>query len=161
MRRRASCSLALAAFLLSTAASASPQYSDALKTDLGLAYTPSCDLCHHAASDPVGAADTLFGKSMVAKGLLGHDDTASLAKALDGLRAGGVDSDGDGAKDLDELSWGGDPNHADVPESGGSDPITYGCSWGRQPIDGAGAGIFLGMIAVFAARRGRRRGPAG
>jgi cytochrome c551/c552 len=157
MRRRASLPLALAALLMSTAASASPGYPGALKTDLGVAYTPGCGLCHHAASTPVGPADTLFGKSMIAKGLVGQEDTASLAKALDGLRAGGIDSDGDGAKDLDELSWGGDPNHADVPESGDSDPVTYGCSWGRQPVDGAGVGIFFGMMAVLAARRGRRR----
>ncbi|MEP7126774.1 MAG: hypothetical protein ABJE95_37940 [Byssovorax sp.] len=156
MRRRASISLAAAAFLVSGAASASKAYPDAMKTDLVLAKAPACDLCHASAADPVGAADTLFGKSMVAKGLLA-DDTASLTKALDGLRASGVDSDGDGAEDLDELSWGGDPNHADLPESGNSEPVTYGCSSGRVPIWGSGAGLFAGAIALLATLRRLRR----
>lgn len=156
MRRRASVSLALAALLVSSAAAASEEYPGAMKTDLGLANAPGCELCHAAASAPVGAADTLFGTSMVAKGLVALD-TASLQKALDGLRAAGVDSDGDGAEDLDELSWGGDPNHPDLPESGTSDPVTYGCSAGRVPVEGGGAGLLLGVMALVAARRGRRR----
>src|SRR4051812_36086906 len=101
-----------------------------MATDLALSSAPGCDLCHHAAMEPVGAVDTLFGKSIVARGLV-DADAASLAKALDGLREGGVDSDGDGARDLDELSWGGDPNHADVPEGVNEEPVTYGCSWSR------------------------------
>jgi hypothetical protein len=71
------------------------------------------------------------------------------------MRAAGVDSDGDGAEDLDELSWGGDPNHADLPEGGNSEPVTYGCSAGRVPVDGAAAGGLFGVIALLAARRRR------
>ena len=161
MRRRAPLSLAVAALLVSGAAAASPAYPDAMKTDLGLAKAPGCELCHAAATDPVGAAATPFGKSMVAKGLVASD-TASLSKALEGLRAAGVDSDGDGAEDLDELSWGGDPNHADLPESGNSDPVTYGCSSGRVPLSGSGgAGFLCGVIALLAASRGRRRAASG
>jgi cytochrome c551/c552 len=162
MRRRASISIvisiAAAVFLGSGAASASKAYPEAMKTALVLAKAPSCDLCHAAAADPVGPASTPFGKSMIAKGLLA-DDPASLTKALDGLRAAGVDSDGDGAEDLDELSWGGDPNHADVPESGNTDPVTYGCSAGRVPVEGGGAGLLFGAIALLAARRRRRSQP--
>jgi cytochrome c551/c552 len=154
MRRRASLLLAAALFLVSGLASASKAYPDAMKAALGLAKAPSCDLCHAAAADPVGPANTLFGQSMVAKGLLA-DDPASLTKALDAMRAAGVDSDGDGAEDLDELSWGGDPNHADLPEGGNSEPVTYGCSAGRVPVDGAAAGGLFGVIALLAARRRR------
>lgn len=155
MRRRASFSLALAAFLVSGLAAASKDYPAAMKTDLGLAAAPGCDLCHQAAADPVGPASAPFGKSMVAQGLVASDP-ASLAKALDGMRKAGIDSDGDGAEDLDELSWGGDPNHASLPEGGNTEPVTYGCSAGRVPVEGAGAGIFLGAIALLAARRRRR-----
>ena len=85
-------------------------------------------------------------------------DTASLTKALDSLRAAGVDSDEDGAKDLDELSWGGDPNHANVPEGGNTEPVTYGCAAGRAPVEGGGgAEVVAGVMALVAMRRRRRR----
>ena len=128
-----------------------------MQTALGLAKAPGCDLCHHAAMEPVGAADTLFGQSTIAKGLLAAD-AASLARALDGLKEGGVDSDGDGARDLDELSWGGDPNHADVPEGGSEEPVTYGCSWSRGAGEGRWAGVVVGVLGALAVRRARRRG---
>jgi hypothetical protein len=107
--------------------------------------------------EPVGAVDTPFGKSTVAKGLVGAD-AASLTKALDGMREGGVDSDGDGAKDLDELSWGGDANHADVPEGGNETPVTYGCSWSRGAGEGGWMGVIVGMLGALAARRAGRSG---
>jgi cytochrome c551/c552 len=154
MRRRASFLLAAAAFLVSGVALASSDYPDAMKTDLALTKAPGCDLCHAAATDPVGGVTTPFGKSIVAKGLVAADD-ASLKKALEAMRAAGVDSDGDGAEDLDELSWGGDPNHADLPQGGNSDPITYGCSAGRVPVEGWRAGLAFGLIALVAARRRR------
>lgn len=155
MRRRASFSLALAAFLASGVAAASAGYPAAMKTDLGLAKAPGCDLCHQAAVDPVGPASAPFGKSMVAKGLVASDP-ASLSKALEAMRAAGVDSDGDGAEDLDELSWGGDPNHADVPEGGSQEPVTYGCAAGRVPVSGGAAGLALAAVGLLALRRGRR-----
>ena len=161
MRRRAPLVLVVAASLMSGFAAASEGYPEAMKTDLGLAMAPGCDLCHQAAESPVGPASTLFGKSTVAHGLVALD-TASLAKALDALRTAGIDSDDDGAKDLDELSWGGDPNHADVPEGANSEPLTYGCSSGRVPVEGGGAGVLLGVIAILAMRpRHRRRSAAG
>jgi cytochrome c551/c552 len=155
MRRRAALTLALATFLVSGVVAASEGYPEAMKTDLGLAKAPGCDLCHQAAAAPVGPASTLFGKSMVAKGLVASDP-ASLTKALDAMRAAGVDSDGDGAEDLDELSWGGDPNVASVPEGGAQEPVTYGCTAGRVPVEGGGVGLALGALALLLVRRGRR-----
>ena len=142
--------------LLSGVAAASKDYPEAMKADLGLAKAPGCDLCHQAAVDPVGPVSTLFGKSAVAQGLVGGD-TASLARALSAMRKASIDSDGDGAEDLDELSWGGDPNHADLPQSGNLVPVTYGCSAGRVPVDGVGAGTLFGVIAILVARRRQRR----
>jgi cytochrome c551/c552 len=156
-RYGASFTLALAALSLSTAAAASPEYPEAMQTELGLTKAPGCELCHRAAVEPVGAADTAFGKSMVARGLLGAADTVSLAKALDGLKEGGVDSDGDGARDLDELSWGGDPNHADVPEGGNEAPVTYGCSWAKGEREGGWGGVVVAVLGALVVRRGRGR----
>ena len=154
-RYGASFALVLGALWLSAAASASPGYPEALQTDLGLTKAPGCELCHRSAEPPVGAADTPFGQSMVAQGLVGAD-TMSLAGALEGLKQGGVDSDGDGARDLDELSWGGDPNHAEVPEGGNEVPVTYGCSWAGGAGEGSWAGVAAGGIGALAIRRRRR-----
>lgn len=155
-RYGATLTLALAALSLSAAASASPGYPEAMQTDLGLTRAPGCELCHRSAEPPVGAADTPFGQSMVAKGLVGMD-AASLVKALDGLKEGGIDSDGDGARDLDELSWGGDPNQADVPEGENEVPVTYGCSWAIAAGEGGfRGGALVGVIAALVIRRGRR-----
>jgi len=160
MRRRcASFLLALGAFLGPLVAAASPGYPDALQTDLGLASAPGCGLCHHAATAPVGAADTPFGKATVAHGLVTGDAT-SLSRALDSLRTDGVDSDGDGAKDLDELSWGGNPNVASAPEGVDSPPLAYGCSWASKPVEGSGAVVVASLLAALTRRRGRRRGSA-
>lgn len=161
MRRCASALIAVAVVVAARGAFASPSYLDALEADLGLAAAPApgCGLCHHAASAPVGAADTPFAKSMVARGLVGGGDVASLAHALVRMRADGVDSDGDGAQDLDELSWGGDPNHASVPVGGAEMPVLYGCAGSGRPGDGLPWGIAGVLVAIAARRRrqGRRR----
>ena len=155
MRRRASVLLAAAALvaLPSRGALGSPSYPAKLASDLGLSTPPGCDLCHAAADG--GKSDTPFGKSMVARGLVGDDD-ASLATALQRMRADGVDSDGDGAQDLDELSWGGNPNHADVPVGGAEMPVLYGCAWAGRPDQPQPAGAALGVLMCLAVARKRR-----
>jgi MYXO-CTERM domain-containing protein len=145
--------LALAAALAPGAALAWADTPKALEAALKLPSAPKCDLCHHAASDPVGAVDQPFGKAMVERGLT-KDDAASLSAALDTMRADKVDSDGDGAQDLDELSWGGDPNHADVPQSSTDAPAAYGCS--AAPGRASGWGAVLALAAALAATRRRR-----
>jgi len=160
MRRAASRGALVAAAIAFAArvASASPSYPDALDADLGLPAAPGCQLCHHAAAAPVGPVDTPFGEAMVARGLMGGDDVASLSAALVRMRSDHVDSDGDGAEDLDELSWGGDPNHADVPEGGPLTPVTYGCALSGAPTAWP-AGAVLAALALVAA--GRRRAASG
>lgn len=158
MRRWASAWIAGAVLVAAQGARASADYPDALKSDLALSYTPGCEICHHAAAAPVGPADTPFGRSMVARGLAGGD-VASMASALDRVGGDGVDSDGDGAQDLDELSWGGDPNHADLPlptgDAGG--PVRYGCAWSRAPADALPDGLAIGALAGLGAWRASRR----
>jgi hypothetical protein len=58
----------------------------------------------------------------------------------------------------DDLAVGKDPNHADLPEGGNSEPVTYGrlAKAGRMPVDGGGAGFLFGMIVT--PRRWRRDG---
>ncbi len=71
------------------------------------------------------------------------------------MRADGVDSDGHGAEDLDELSWEGDPNHADLPEAGRLQTVTYGCAWSGGAGHGAIALAVLAALLGLVRRRGR------
>lgn len=123
-------------------------------THLGLSAAPRCDLCHVEASAPVGAAVQPFCEALVARGLT-KDDASALDAAVDRMRADKVDSDGDGAQDLDELSWGGDPNHADVPQSTDA-PAAYGCSM-RAGANAGGEWALLALVmgAVATRKRGR------
>jgi MYXO-CTERM domain-containing protein len=147
----------LAAALASLAAaeaSASEEYPAAIKGDLDLDYTPRCDLCHEHAEAPVGDASQPFARSLEARGLVGGDDVASLKRAL--VRDKGVDSDGDGAEDLDELSWGGNPNVSDAPKGKPPPEVSYGCGGGPQGT--AAIGAFTALIGLaFSGRRRRRR----
>ena len=165
MMRRASwasaCSLAVALF--SGEASASEGYPAALREDLALGYAPACTLCHAGADDAgMPAADTPFARSMMARGLLGGDDLASLASALSAMRRDDTDSDGDGATDLDELSWGGDPNTPDLPAGTSEESAEprYGCAVSPETSPRESPRAFVGLLmaaAYVAVRRKARR----
>ena len=164
---RAALATAVVSIFAVSSASASPQYPVELRTALNLYYTPSCTLCHSTVSgSTVGPVDTPFGKSMVARGLRGEaardggvdadggtvDPT--LLAALAAMRKDGVDSDGDGAEDLDELSWEGDPNHYDGLRPNDIPQVNYGCQIARN--SGAEGNLFatlLGLVLVAARRR--------
>ena len=146
--------------LIPSAARASDGYPEAMQSDLMLAKAPACNVCHDAAVAPVGAADQPFARSAVARGLV-QGDPASLASALKKMRADGVDSDGDGAEDLDELSWGGDPNHADLPPAGRGEPASYGCSSsGGLGKSGPELAVALAMLVTWRRRARDRRSVA-
>ncbi len=134
--------------------SASTSFPEAIKSALVLDAPPACSLCHEKDAAPVGPADRPFAKSLLDRGLV-SGDSASLLSALDRMRKDGVDSDGDGARDLDELSWGGDPNAADRPENGVVEPMSYGCAF----VNGGGSPTpfvwALVAVAVWGAVRRR------
>ena len=121
-------------------ASASTEYTPEMQRHLGLAFVPRCALCHAGAIDggdvDGGVTDTPFARSMNARGLHGASDVASLDGALDAMKKDRVDSDGDGATDLDEIAYGGDPNVPNLPEGGAQSAPSYGCS----VLGGCGAG---------------------
>jgi hypothetical protein len=164
--------LPLLLLLLPVTAAASTAYPEGIRAHLDIATAPPCDVCHHAVSEPVGSVDRPFGLAAVARGLVGEEEV-SLRAALDALRADGVDSDGDGAQDLDELGWGGDPNSADLPEAPLHEAPTYGCgvAGGEAPVTSvsrsASASALSRYLAIALSRkravlaaRGRRREPA-
>jgi hypothetical protein len=174
----AAVALGAALCLVPTRAHGSPRYPDELRAVLALSYVPTCGLCHgdvaDAADAAVGPANTPFAASMIARGLraetpigdAGSDagpdaavDAAfdadsgaidpSLVAAIEAMRRDGVDSDGDGAQDLDELSWGGDPNHYDGIPPDQVKPATYGCSQAASDA-GSGRASAHGVPVAFA-----------
>ena len=144
-------------------ARASNPYPEELRATLGLSYTPSCTLCHSAGlGGNVGLVNTPFGKSLVARGLLGATSAEldagfspdggtpdpTLVSALAKMQVDQVDSDGDGALDLDELTWGGDPNTYDGLKSNPNQALNYGCSVSR-PASASGLSGAVLSIAIL------------
>ena len=151
-------------------AQASPEYSPEMQRHLGLGAAPRCALCHAGAIDggdaDGGVTDTPFVRSMIARGLRGASDLASLDGALDAMKKDRVDSDGDGASDLDELAYGGDPNVPNLPEGGAQSAPSYGCSvlgggGGGAGTPGDAAIVLLAITALYSCRARRLAiGPA-
>lgn len=107
----------------------------------------TCSTCHQAVDAGPWTDLGPFGAALRARGAVGKDD-AALEKALGRMRDDKVDSDGDGARDLDELGWGGDPNVADLPPEVPEEPHYGFCTTnpGRQatwfPT------VFLALLAL-------------
>jgi hypothetical protein len=128
-------------------------YPAEIQKHLSLSYSPKCELCHEGADG--GVVDTPFAKSMLARGMRGGGDVAALDSALDAMAKDRVDSDGDGATDLDELAYGGDPNVASKAEGSGPAP-GYGCA--ATSGDNSLAIAFALIVVIVARGRGRARG---
>ncbi|HZA14137.1 MAG TPA: hypothetical protein VE618_06560, partial [Myxococcaceae bacterium] len=97
----------LASVVFALDASATPNFPPAIRVAESLPSDPPCGLCHRGV-EMAGTVTTPFGVSMRQRGLVMYD-VVSLRNALEAMRAAGVDSDGDGTPDLEELRAGGDP----------------------------------------------------
>ena len=157
MKRATLALAATASLVMAREAAASSGYPMSMQTDLDLDTEPGCDVCHAEAEAKVGAVTKPFGKSLVKLGLRGDDD-ASLGLALQRMAKDHIDSDGDGQYDLDELSYGGDPNHAAVPIGGNELPVTYGCAVRAAEGSPAPVAASLGALALVAGWRRRSAG---
>lgn len=140
--------LALAVLCTTSSAQASATFPAVVEKVTGAKV--ACTTCHHTLD--AGTDLTLFGAALRSRGALGKDET-SLEAALARMKTDLVDSDGDGARDLDELSWSGDPNTADLPPPVPEEP-TYGwCSTspGRKSRH---TGLIVALcVGLWAARR--------
>jgi hypothetical protein len=126
---------------------------------LGATSNAPCGVCHQDGKLGKDTIVTPFGWALRARGFSGQD---TLLQALDRLRADGVDSDGDGATDVDELIVGSDPNSAaSTPGMPGtvSDP-KLGCALAGDARGGGGDTLGFAALAVagLAWRRRARRG---
>ena len=96
---------------------------------------------------------------MVARGLRGASSSydggtntdagtvdPSLLAALAAMRKDGVDSDGDGAEDLDELSWHADPNHYDGLSPNSAPQVHYGCQVAYS--FGSSGSVIAGLVGL-------------
>jgi hypothetical protein len=140
-------------WLFVSMAHASAVYPGQVSDDLAMACVPQCTLCHETNVGGAGTVVSEFGLALVDRGLTGGGQVELLTAALDALALDGVDSDGDGVIDTDELAAGENPNGGD-PLCGGSvvEP-TYGC-FNHTP----GAVTTLGvLLAALGLRRRRQR----
>lgn len=134
-----------------TAAFASSVYPGAVEQELGMPCTPTCLLCHESLAGGSGTVVQEFGMAMRDRGLTGGSNTDALVAALGAMAADGVDSDGDGTIDIDELIAGDNPNPGGDAFCDTLTP-TYGCST-AEGTSWLGAAIAAGLL------RRRQRSP--
>lgn len=123
---------------------------------------PLCSLCHQDGKTGKDTLVTPFALGMRARGM-GDGKGSALTGALDRVRADGVDSDGDGATDIEELMAGSDPNAStSTPSSPGSvtDPqlgctVAAGEQYGKAGQAGQD-GVALVLVAGLLWRRRKR-----
>jgi hypothetical protein len=135
--------------MLGAAAHASPGFPTVIGNDVEGA-SVDCTLCH---TDPSGGANAT--KPIVAplreRGMIAFDD-ASLSAALVRLRDDAVDTDADGAIDVDELASNTDPNAA--PD--GPAPLEVGYGFGCAQSPSSTWPMWLCACLMMSRKRGQR-----
>ena len=135
---------------------ATPGFPGTIRAHLGLSYQPPCTLCHRSVQGG-GPVVTLFGASLLERGLQAGSDS-SLTSALDRLVSDGVDSDGDGVEDVDELLAGTDPSSASASRIADKPTLSHGCVGRIAPTGSVGWPALVGVATfVLLVRRSRRR----
>jgi hypothetical protein len=157
--------------LLSGSVHASKTYPGRMQSELGLAEEPACTVCHATDDGGKNTVTKPFGRSLMELGLKAVQP-AALGPLLEKSRELGIDSDGDGVGDLEELEEGTDPNVPEVTsgsEDGGGGPrmictaepppeLTTGCAV-REParrVSGAFPLLAAFSLAGLLRRRSRR-----
>jgi hypothetical protein len=147
--------LVMLGVLAPRAASATPNFPPAIQSDLGLSYTPPCNICH-ATTAGAGPIAQPFGDAMVSAGLQ-QFDTTSLAGALTALEADTTSGACDGAFYIEQLKKGLNPNPPGDYINGttGTPPAYPTCATPTEPAFGCGA-----QLAPGAAEAGGAEGAA-
>jgi hypothetical protein len=152
--RAASIALAVAASAVSSYGQAKNQFPSEIRKDIpGMTRQPQCNLCHLDDKTGGGTVVTPFGWSMKARGLTGSTNT--VAPAIAQMIKDGVDSDGDGVTDIEELKNGTDPNSAADVYLDETKP-GYGCG-GTPPVGRGMAGWGFVVLALGGAGSALRR----
>lgn len=152
--------IVIALSAVASPALATPGFPTAIKADLALSYTPSCDLCHQGTQSN-GTAVQPFALAMKDRGLKPADNT-SLSAALQQMETDKVDSDGDGVTDIEEIVNKTDPNS----DGAATTSPVYGCARSTDESAAPTASIVpsraawpgaLALIALAALLRRKRR----
>jgi hypothetical protein len=134
--------------LLLRSALANSIFPGEIYNHLGLEVAPQCTLCHVDNLGGLGTIDKPFGEWMYDHDLRGDSTLADLDALLDQMESDGVDSDGDGVGDIQELRDGTDPN-----VSGATlEPPQYGC---LATASGVVPSALLALVALGLVRRRR------
>ncbi|HWZ89239.1 MAG TPA: thrombospondin type 3 repeat-containing protein, partial [Polyangiaceae bacterium] len=137
----------------SSLARAKSEFPSEIKNSYGLTYDVPCSVCHIKGNVGSATPITPFALSLRARGLTGNNQ--SLSSALSKLESDGVDSDGDGVSDVEELKAGTDPNSsANASIVNDQDP-GYGCG-GTAPRGRSAPGM-AGVLALGWLALRRRR----
>lgn len=113
---------------------------------------PQCTLCHRDANGGRGTVVTPFGFTMMDQGLRGKNP-GRVPIALEDVRQGQYDSDGDGVGDVQELQAGASPNQP----GDGLLCVQYGCgaSIVSEPKSHWALGLGFACLLGLALRRFR------
>ncbi|MEO7032974.1 MAG: thrombospondin type 3 repeat-containing protein [Polyangiaceae bacterium] len=138
----------------SSAAHAKEEFPGQIENQYKLGYQPPCSVCHTADNTGSATPRTAFALALRSRGLTGSNQTLSIA--LKQLEADGVDSDGDGVTDIQELKDGTDPNSSGNASIKDAQEPGYGCG-GTPPTGRGGAmqgiAVALGLAWALLFRR--------
>jgi hypothetical protein len=139
------CVAGMVVFVRAPAASAKKEFPGEIAQHLGAKTNPPCGLCHEYGKTGNATLVTPFAWSMRARGM---SNGGSIIEALDRVAADKVDSDDDGALDVDEIVAGSDPNS---PDSTPGHPGTVGDPRLGCSVAGEARGDPLSWLAPVAA----------
>lgn len=149
--------------LWSGMAHASSNYPETIQAVTGAAAKPECTLCHTTDSGGAGTVTRPFGKLMMNKYKLTSGNPDYLKRVLSGLQAEGVDSNGNGVIDFDELAQGKDPFGAVLADGGAAEnPVPdprFGCGATIAPnaVPGRSWMLLLSSLGLATVLRQRTR----
>ena len=161
-------SLVIGTAFVAGPAAAAPTFPKKIQDAFGLDYLIPCEACHENGNAGIGTLRTPLGLTVRSYNV-NPDDPQTVVDALTQMKAAGVDSDGDGKSDVDELTGNktaspvvppSNPNvraPGDTPWPSPTIPDT-GCatSGGPDASPWLAAGLVAGFF-VLRARRARRQ----